>query len=528
VLPCWRRITSGADLLVRLDTGVFQVALPLMDEVRARRACEDADWGTIRGVVRAFRFPSSPRPGPDSVREHLATVVRSAPFARSNRLQRFLAFIVECELSDRRRDIQEYTIGLEVFDRGESFDPRSDSIVRVEARRLRKRLKQYYAGEGRREPVRIVMPQRGYLPSFEHRRLRPVRIWYVAGVLAMAVILAVISYMLSGSHPSYTPTAPAREAFEKGRAAFDQWTGEGARQAEAFFSQAIAHDPGYARAFAWLSAAYRQQAIMGDVGFLEIHPRSLEAARKAVALEPELADAHQMLAVSLTFEPRWRDAEEEFRTAIRIDPDKASVHHAYGIGLLAASAARLADAEAELRAAARLEPRNLSHRVVLAKILYFRGRLDEARAILEEVLRIDPYFADAMRNLAAVLVQTGEYANAIRFFGRAQELANLPWGEGLLGYAHALSGDRSGAQAMLAALEEKYALRPVGALAVATVQVGLGQTARACESLHRAWTNREFRMRYVGVDPIYASLSDQPCFTSLVDEMAVAEIATSH
>ena len=481
-------------------------------------------------MVRPFRLPSSPDPEPELVREHVEAVVRSAPFARSSRLQRFLTFIVECELAGRRRDIQEYTIGLEVFDRGESFDPRSDAIVRVEARRLRKRLKLYYAGEGRRQPIRIVLPQRGYVPSFERRVLPSGRLSLAVAALAIAGIVGVFAFVLStgsGVSPSHTPPAAAREAFEKGRAAFDQWTGEGAREAEAFLSEAIARDPGYARAYAWLSAAYRQQAIMGDVGFWEIYPRSAAAARTAVTLDPRLADGHHMLAVSLTFEPRWRDAEEAFRAAIEIEPDNADTHHAYGIVLLAVSAARLADAEAELRAAVRLEPRDLANRVVLAKVLYFQNQWDEARAVLEEVLRIDPLFPDAMRNLAAVFVQTGAYDEAIRLYERAQELANLPWGDGLLGHAFAVSGDRSRARALLAQLETRYALRPAGALAVAAVHIGLGQWAPACESLTRAWTNREFRVRYIDVDPLYAPMRERPCFSALVDDMAVADLATS-
>jgi Tfp pilus assembly protein PilF len=457
-------------------------------------------------------------------------VTRSAPFVRSHRLQRFLEFVVERALTGRHDEIQEYTIGLEVFDRRGSFDPRSDSIVRVEARRLRDRLADYYAGEGRQQPMRIVLPERGYVPSFEHRRVWPV--WAgrtAAGIAALGVAGAVSYgiYTLPPAASGSTPTPLAREAFEKGMTAFAQWTGEGARQAEAFFQNAIAHDAAYARAYAWLSAAYRQQAVMGEAGSREIYARSSEAVRKAVELDPGLAEAHWMLAVNLTFEPRWQEAEEAFRTAIRLDPDNAAAHHAYGATLLAASAARLADAEAELRSAVRLAPGDLTNRVALAKLLYFRGRLSEARAILEETLGIDPHYPDAMRNLAAVLLQMGERLEAVRLYDRAQQLAYLPWGDGLLGHAVAALGDRPRAQVLLAGLESRYAARPVAALAIATIQVGLGQWDATCDSLGRAWTNREMRTRYIDVDPIYAPMRERPCFRALVDEMALAAIASS-
>lgn len=474
------------------------------------------------------RFASSPSIEPEVVREHLATVLSSPPFSKSARLQRFLEFIVESELTGHRRDIQEYTIGLEVFDRGESFDPRSDSIVRVEAQRLRKRLKKYYAGYGQLQPVRINLPHRGYVPSFERKRFRWNWRRRAAAVLIAGGISGALGYTLYVEFrdiPDATFSPRAIEAFEMGRTSFEQWTGEGAQQAVAFFQKAIAHDPGYARAYAWLSAAYRQQAVMGDTSFRDIYLLSSQAARKAVALDPEQAEAHSMLAVILTFEPTWREAELEFQTAIRIGPNNATTHHTYGILLLAASSERLSEAEAELLSAVRLEPGNLAHRVMLAKVLYFRNRYNEASQILEEVSRIDPNYPDAMRNRAAVLVQSGEYDSAIRLYETAQQLGYLPWGDGLLGHALAISGDLSRAKTALAKLESRYAAKPVAALAIATIQVGLEQWGPACDSVHQAWANRELRTRYIAVDPLYAPLRDRPCFRAIVDEMALADLA---
>jgi len=453
-------------------------------------------------------------------------VVSSAPFAQSRRLQRFLEYVVECELTGRRDDIQEYAIGLEVFDRGESFDPRSDSIVRVEARRLRERLADYYGGDGRRQRIRIVLPKRGYVPSFEHRRVWPPWVIWAAATIVAVGILGVVSYGLytvTSTRSVAAPPRAAREAFEKGMTAFAQWTAEGAQQAEAFFQEAVARDPDYARAHAWLSAAYRQRALMGEADSRRALAKSLQSAQEAVALDPGLAEAHQMLATALTFVPQWRDAEAAFQTAIRIDPDNAYVHHAYGIVLLAAFRGRLADAEAQLRTAVRLEPGDLAHRVVLAKVLYFRGRLAEARDTLEEAVGIDPLYPDAMRNLASVLVQMGEYAQAIRLFEDAQQLAYLPWGDGLLGHALAASGDGPRARALLVTLQSRYGARSAAAMAIATIQLGVGELDAACDSLRTAWDNREMRVRYIDVDPIYAPMRDRPCFRNLVSEMELAD-----
>ena len=487
--------------------------------------------GGTNSDVKGFWFRSPSSPEPRLVREHLAAVVRSPPFARSQRLQRFLEYIVDCELTGRREDIQEYAIGLDVYDRGDGFDPRSDSIVRVEARRLRDRLADYYAGPGRRQPLRIALPSRGYVPSFEWRPGRSLRNAAIAIAAAIAIGLVAVSYGLYSTTASRLaaaePNLAAREAFAKGKRAFEQWTGDGARQAEGFFLQAVAQDADYALAHAWLSAAYRQRAIMGDADFRNMLVRSSEAARTAVALDPKLVEAHHMLAVHLTFEPRWREAEAAFRTAIAIDPGDPWSHHAYGATLLATSSARLDDAETELRTAVRLDPGDLANHVALAKVLYFRRRFAEARTMLEETLGIDPHYPDAMRNLGAVLVQTGDLERAVRLYEDAQELAYLPWGDGLLGHALATSGDRQGALDVVGDLESRYATKRLAALAIATVQVGLQHWDAACGSLRRAWTNREMRMRYVDVDPIYEPMRELPCFRHVVREMGLEELAAS-
>ena len=100
----------------------------------------------------------------DRVQAAVEEIVTSKPFAQSQRMQRFLRFAVDRELAGDRDGLKEYTIGVEVFDRPPEFDPRIDSIVRVEARRLRKKLAQYYEGEGASSDVRITLPEGSYVP----------------------------------------------------------------------------------------------------------------------------------------------------------------------------------------------------------------------------------------------------------------------------------------------------------------------------------------------------------------------------
>ena len=92
-----------------------------------------------------------------SVKDQLARIVQNPPMVSSPRLCRFLRYIV---------GIKERVLGLQVFDRGQDFNPRLDPIVRVQARNLRSGIARYYEGPGRGDPIRIELPKGAYVPVF--------------------------------------------------------------------------------------------------------------------------------------------------------------------------------------------------------------------------------------------------------------------------------------------------------------------------------------------------------------------------
>lgn len=101
-----------------------------------------------------------------AVRRVLQNIVQSKSFRQVDRLQRFLTYVVEETLAGRGDQLKEYPVGVDVFGKDPSFDPRMDPIVRVQARRLRMRLVTYYADEGQNDPVVIELPKGGYTPTF--------------------------------------------------------------------------------------------------------------------------------------------------------------------------------------------------------------------------------------------------------------------------------------------------------------------------------------------------------------------------
>jgi serine/threonine-protein kinase len=110
---------------------------------------------------------------PREIRAQVEAIVANPVFSRSRRLNRFLRFTVEQVLNGRGEELKEQLIGVEVFDRKADYDPRIDPIVRVEARRLRGKLKAYYEAAGRNDPVILELRTGTYVPVFRRRGATP-------------------------------------------------------------------------------------------------------------------------------------------------------------------------------------------------------------------------------------------------------------------------------------------------------------------------------------------------------------------
>jgi adenylate cyclase len=163
----------------------------------------------------------TPIPEPD-VRAELDRILASKSFSSATRLTRLLRYVVQKTLAGETDQLKEYSVGMEVFDRDEKYDPRLDSIVRVEAGRLRSRLDEYYNGDGAASTIRISLPRGGYSALFE-RRTDPAPViapapppatrWRVAVPLAiglLAAVAALVFVLLSRDRhppPDLRPTA---------------------------------------------------------------------------------------------------------------------------------------------------------------------------------------------------------------------------------------------------------------------------------------------------------------------------------
>src|SRR5215831_9689365 len=102
----------------------------------------------------------------ESVRGMLDRILSSDSFAQAEALRHLLRYLIENTIQGRNNQLKEYVLGVDVFGRGPAFDPRIDAIVRVQAGRLRRKLKQFYEQEGSSETVVIALPKGSYVPVF--------------------------------------------------------------------------------------------------------------------------------------------------------------------------------------------------------------------------------------------------------------------------------------------------------------------------------------------------------------------------
>jgi TolB-like protein len=159
-------------------------------------------------------------PSPDAVRLELDRVLASSTFTGSPRLSRFLRFVVERTLAGEGERLKEYVIGVAVFDRDGEYDPRVDSIVRVEAGRLRTKLEEYYQRAGAADPVIISIQRGGYVPVFDERPAqtaavkitrRPLPLRLLGATTAVALVIAALAAW-NAERGSPAPTSPPRIA----------------------------------------------------------------------------------------------------------------------------------------------------------------------------------------------------------------------------------------------------------------------------------------------------------------------------
>jgi len=283
-------------------------------------------------------------------------------------------------------------------------------------------------------------------------------------------------------------------------------------EATAQFEAALGEDPQYAQAWSGLAGALAAQAVYGYAPPQAVFPRAKQAALQAMALDPELAQAHSALAhVLVQYERRYWEGEQEYLRSLSLDPADANTW--MRLALVRAMLGRLDDAQADMTRARDLEPMNLAYATNLGLILYLRRDHAAAARELQRVLELDPSFDSARALLGRVLLVQGDAVGAIREFTRQQR--PVPGGDGDLGRAYAYAGRSAEARGEIERLQARAADGYGLAYDLAGIHAALGEVTEACEALERAVADRSQLLGFIGSDPAMDPLRGEACLAKV-------------
>lgn len=437
--------------------------------------------------------PSSPRfdeVPTDLLEGEIAHILASRPFRQSPQHRRFLRHLVDRAAAGSVASLKESVLACEVFGRPlDGFDPAHDTIVRVEARRLRQRLDRYYRSEGRDAPIEIHLPVGSYVPVLRWRLDEPGR---------DAETRRVRDLVERGEHFLRQPLA--RQPLEEARARFEAALAEAPRCTPALV--------GLARAWFNLAAGWHCAPRFAA-------EQASEALRRALELDEDQPLAHALLgAVIFQYEYDWAAARRSFKRAIELAPRQAFVHSAYGSALLARG--DLVEAEHEIKLARSLDPQYANARMHMANLRIAQGRLDDAQLEIDALLDIAPDSLAALGGAGLLAMIRGEPAKAVAFYEHACAAApDHPNAYASLAAAQGFAGDVASAGATIARTRERFGDDCLSPYILAIVAARCGRDDEAIAHLARAIDVRDPSAMLATVDPSFATLRSHPAWTQV-------------
>ncbi|MSU51498.1 MAG: TIR domain-containing protein [Opitutus sp.] len=313
-----------------------------------------------------------------------------------------------------------------------------------------------------------------------------------------------------------TESAEAHRLYLLGRFHFGKGTQEGWAEALRFFNDALRLDPGYALTYCGLADTYGWMG--GNVlPGREAWAKEKEMAQKALALDPQLADAHLSLGIALIGSYSWRDSEAALRHAIDLNPNLALAHDQLWWTL--AMQGRHTEGHPHTLRAIELEPLSTIISNNRAWGLYMAHRYDEAITQARRTMELQPNDANSHSTVGLALFFKGNGAEAVVELRKARKLDDIPWFIGSLGFALAASGDRAGAEQVLRDVEEMAKRRFVNAGVRAQIFLGLGEKARALDWLEKGYEEQDGICWNLKMDPIFDGVRDEPRFQALLKKV---------
>ena len=317
----------------------------------------------------------------------------------------------------------------------------------------------------------------------------------------------------------YTDNVRAYGLYLKGRFAWNKRTQEGVAEAIRFFEQAVGEDPNYALAYTGLSDSYALQIDYRSVPVREGFERAKEYARKALALDDGLAEAHASLAWALyIYDWDWTGADLAFQRAIAINPRYATARQWYAF--LHVSRGAVEEALIQGHTAMELDPASVSIRRCLGWLYFYARRYQEAIDHLGRAVAMNPTSTESATILALAQALGGDLAAAERSLREALELPGATAAmRAYLGWVLARQGRPEEARTILSELTADAARGYVTPVAFAVLHLALREHEKALDWAERAREERRGWLCYLNVNPLLDPLRREPRFQNLVRQM---------
>jgi TolB-like protein/Tfp pilus assembly protein PilF len=318
------------------------------------------------------------------------------------------------------------------------------------------------------------------------------------------------------------PVAPeVYESYLKGRFALRQGNREGFQQSIPYFEGALNRDKTFAPAFLGLAEAYTGLGtVFAGAPPEETRPKVMDFARKALALDPDLVEAHVVLANVLQEEWHWAEAEAEYKRALALNPNNADAHSGFALWLLCQG--RTDEAVAWIQSARALDPVGVSGAGV-SWTLFQAHRYDDAIRESRSALATQPDNALNLLGLGFALIADNKPADAIPVLEKAVSLSSgSPAATGVLIRAYAHAGRRGDALRLLAELKRRAKAGYIPAAAFVNAYLGLGEYDEAFTALQQAYKEQSNILQFLKTHPYFDPIRADPRFAELVRRVGLA------
>jgi DNA-binding winged helix-turn-helix (wHTH) protein/Tfp pilus assembly protein PilF len=317
----------------------------------------------------------------------------------------------------------------------------------------------------------------------------------------------------------------ANDLYLKGRYLWTRRTPQSLLKSVEYFEQVIGQEPGNALAYAGMADSYYILASNGYPGVREPASKARAAARKALELDPGLAEPHAVLASLMSkYEWNWSGAEAEYKRAIVLEPDSPTAHLWYGTHLL--RVLRYEQALLELKTAHRLDPLSLISSTAIAVTYSKMREYQKSLAEFGAVRELDPDFLNARLGLGLAFAAKGRYGEATELLRKTFAQTGEQMALTHLAFAYAISGERNEARKVRKRLENQSTGKPLSAYDLAGLHAALGEKDRAFESLAKAFDDR-IALAGLQIDDRFAELRTDNRYKAIVRKIGFPEVEQS-